>query len=147
MPPTESFRCSHPTRGATWVFIANENRISGLKLGLDGAGNPQLAAEVPNAWIDHTGGTSPVMANGILYYAWFAGVRALDATTGDELWRGTHLGNIHWESPIVVNGRLYVSDENRHLLAYEPGPEPYMPRRTCARPASRPPSRALQSLP
>jgi outer membrane protein assembly factor BamB len=119
----------NPTDGATWVFIANGSGISGLKLGLDGAGNPQLATEAPNAWTDRTGGTSPVVANGILYYASFAGVRALDATTGDELWRDTQLGNIHWESPIVVNGRLYVSDESRHLLAYEPDPGPHVPRR------------------
>jgi hypothetical protein len=31
---------------------------------------------------------------------------------------GGTIGDIHWESPIAVDGRVYVSDESAHLTAY-----------------------------
>jgi hypothetical protein len=110
----------NPADGATWVFIANGSGISGLKLGLNESGVPHLLASAPNAWTTTPGGTSPIVANGVLYIASSGAIRALDPTTGITLWQDTSLGAIHWESPIVINGRLYVTDENAHLLAYEP---------------------------
>jgi len=110
----------NPADGATWVFVANPSGISGLKLGLDAGNKPQLLTTSPNAWTTAPGGTSPIVANGILFIASSGAIRALDPTTGALLWLDTTLGPIHWESPIVVNGRLYVTDENAHLLAYEP---------------------------
>ncbi len=110
----------NPADGATWAFVADGNGLSGFKLGLNGSGVPQLATAAPGVWTTTAGGTSPVAANGILYVASSGLIRALDPTTGTVLWQDTSLGGIHWESPIVVNGRLYVTDENAHLLAYEP---------------------------
>ncbi len=110
----------NPADGATWVFIANGSGISGLKLGLNASNVPQLPTAAPGRWRTTPGGTSPIVANGILYVASSGAIRALDPTTGAQLWRDTTLGNIHWESPIVVNGRVYVTDESAHLLAYEP---------------------------
>ena len=109
----------NPPDGSVWVFYANGNGISGLKIMVDGVGNPSIATQ----WTDGTGGTSPIVANGILYYASFSGMLALDPTTGSQLWGGT-IGGIHWESPIVVNGRLYVTDENAQLWAFEPNSSP-----------------------
>jgi len=31
---------------------------------------------------------------------------------------GRTIGPVHWESPIVVNGWVYCSDENGQLTAY-----------------------------
>jgi hypothetical protein len=31
---------------------------------------------------------------------------------------GGSVGPMHWESPLVVNGVAYVSDENGNLIAY-----------------------------
>jgi len=110
----------NPSDGSVWVFYANGNGISGLKIMVDGVGNPSIATQ----WTDGTGGTSPIVASGILYYASFSGMLALDPTTGGQLWSdGGTIGGIHWESPIVVNGRLYITDENAQLWAFEPNPQ------------------------
>ncbi len=53
----------------------------------------------------------------MLYYDSNGGIYALDPPSGSQLWSGT-LGGIHWESPIVVNGTVYISDENSHLTAF-----------------------------
>ncbi|MFI5168043.1 MAG: PQQ-binding-like beta-propeller repeat protein [Thermoanaerobaculales bacterium] len=110
----------NPADHATWIFVTTGAGISGLKLGLDGTGKPQLLTASPNAWTNPTGGSSPIVVNGILFYASSGGMLALDPTTGTQLWHDTNLGPIHWESPIVVNGYLFVTDENAHLLAYKP---------------------------
>jgi outer membrane protein assembly factor BamB len=103
-----------PVRKTSWVFIANGNGISGLKLAVGRAGNPSLQP----VWQSPNGGTSPIVANGILFYIGSGFVRALNPTTGHLLWRDALLGGIHWESPIVANGKLYFTDENANFIAY-----------------------------
>jgi len=112
----------NPADKATWMFVANGAGISGLKLGLDNTGKPRLPTSAPGVWTVHAGGSSPIVVNGILYFATSGAMLALEPTTGTQLWRDTNLGGIHWESPIVVNGTLFVTDENSHLLVYRPTP-------------------------
>ncbi|HYL05200.1 MAG TPA: PQQ-binding-like beta-propeller repeat protein, partial [Thermoanaerobaculia bacterium] len=112
-----------PTDGSTWLFVANFDGISGLRLALDGAGNPGL---VP-VWTNRVAGTSPVLANGILVYAAVGvGLQALDPTTGQVLWTDTAAVNPHWhwESPIVAGGRIFITDESKALRAYAPAAPP-----------------------
>jgi len=58
-------------------------------------------------------GTSPVVANGIVFVAFDDALVALNAVTGNLLWSSANygsaasFGSVHWQSPIVVNGRLY----------------------------------------
>ncbi|MGB8648938.1 MAG: PQQ-binding-like beta-propeller repeat protein [Anaerolineae bacterium] len=104
----------NPADSSTWVFVANDNGISGLKLTVDGSGNPALQPQ----WQIGNGGTSPILANGVLYYAGSGGVWALDPTTGNTLWNDTQIGWIHWSSPIVANGVLYITDMGGQLTAY-----------------------------
>jgi outer membrane protein assembly factor BamB len=113
--------------------VANDSGISGLKMVVDNNGNPTIslppAAAAPNkSWTKGTGGSSPIIANGVLYYAasnkgrnGTNAVYALDPTSGAVLWTGTlashvngaaTVGGIHWETPIVVDGRLYIASEN-----------------------------------
>jgi outer membrane protein assembly factor BamB len=106
-----------PASGATWVFVANSQGISGLKLVVANDGTPGLSPE----WQDGSGGTSPVLANGVLFYATPGRIRALNPLDGHELWSDTQIGGIHWESPIVANGALYITDENAHLTVYALG--------------------------
>ena len=40
--------------------------------------------------------------------------------TGASLWSDTTIGLIHWQSPIVVNGVLYLEDGSGHVLAWVP---------------------------
>lgn len=109
----------NPSDSSVWVFCASYNSISGLKIMVDGNGNPSIAVQ----WTNVTGGTSPILANGILYYASYSGMLALDPATGSQLWSdGNTIGGIHLESPIVVNGGLYVTDENAQVWAFDTSP-------------------------
>jgi PQQ enzyme repeat/PQQ-like domain len=100
----------------TWLFVATSNGISGLELTADSSGQPQLVER----WIRTPGGTSPVIANGVLFYASPGRIAALDPISGDTLWSDTRISGIHWESPIVANGVVYITDEDAHLTAYTP---------------------------
>ena len=63
-------------------------------------------------------GTSPVLSNGLLYVAGSGAVAAFDPSTGAMQWGDTSIGPIHWQSPIVVNGRLFLCDQTAKLYAY-----------------------------
>jgi outer membrane protein assembly factor BamB len=121
----------NPADGTAWLFIANFAGISGLQLGLDANQNPVLTPR----WTNHVAGTSPVVANGILFYgASGVGIQALDPTTGAVLWEDqTGVGSQHWESPIVVAGKVFIADESPTLWVYGPNPAPlgYYPLTPC----------------
>jgi hypothetical protein len=105
---------TNPADGSAWAFVANANGIAGLTLSIDGSGNPSLVV----VWQSANGGTSPIVANGVLYYASSSSLRALNPVTGAILWQDTQIGRVHWESPVVANGSLYVADESSFLSAY-----------------------------
>jgi len=107
-----------PATGSVWVFVANGAGISGLRLAVDAGGTPSL---VP-AWTRSSGGTSPVVANGIVFYVGPAGLQALSPADGSLLWSDPRPGQagIHWQSPIVVDGRVYVGDQGGNLWAFAP---------------------------
>lgn len=104
---------TNPLTGRTWVWVTNDNGISALRVQL-GAGNVPM---LQTMWQSGTGGASPIMAGYVLYYAGGNTIRALDPYTGALLWQDT-IGGIHWQSPIVVNGVLYITDGNGKLTAY-----------------------------
>jgi len=108
----------NPVDSVVWAFVANDSGISGLRVNVDGSGNPSLSSP----WANGTGGTSPVVADGILYYASTGGVKALDPTTGTQLFSDSSIGGLHWESLVVIGGRLFVTDEGKMLWAYGPTP-------------------------
>ncbi len=109
----------NPADQGVWTFIANGSGISGLELTVGPGGTPSLVSR----WTNGAGGSSPVLANGILYDAGSGVLHALDPTTGNTLWSDTtNVGGIHWESPIVVQGRVYLTDEAAHLIAWAPVP-------------------------
>ena len=103
----------NPADASRWVFVANGNGISGLRFTVS-AGVPLLAAQ----WNRAPGGGSPVIANGILYYLTSNGLYALDPVTGTTLWSNASPGGVHWESPIVVNGKVFVTDESSRFWAF-----------------------------
>ncbi len=104
----------NPADHSTWIFVANDSGLSGLKLDVDGLGNPRLVTQ----WQIGQGGTSPILANGVLYYAGNGGIWALNPINSVQLWHDTSIGGIHWESPIVADGILYITDESGQLSAY-----------------------------
>jgi hypothetical protein len=108
------------TSGKAWLFVANDCGLAGYNLSTDNAGKSTLAL----IWQQSQGGTSPVLANGVLYVVHNNGgaIDACDPTTGSLLWTSTQvgvtLGGIHWESPIILNNLLLISDESGKVYAF-----------------------------
>ena len=87
---------------AAYQIVANE------------AGFPSLSLR----WTS-VGGTSPVVANGVIYFMTDTRIHALDAVTGASVisdastWATTAFNDSHWQSPIIVNGRIFVVDGDK----------------------------------
>ncbi len=110
-------------QGVTYIFFGLPNQIDAYELETNGAGVSSLV----QAWVATDGstsgeGTSPVVSNGIVFVAMDNAIYALSAQNGNELWSsaGTahSIGPVHWQSPIVINGWVYCSDNNGNLTAY-----------------------------
>ena len=64
------------------------------------------------AWHNGTGGTSPVVAGGLLWvYSPGGGLNVYRPTTGALVAR-LDAGSGHWNSPIVVDGRVALPEGN-----------------------------------
>ena len=63
-------------------------------------------------------GTSPSVRNGVVYVAANDQLVALNATTGATLASAT-IGAVHWESPMIARGVVYVTDESNNLTAFQ----------------------------
>jgi hypothetical protein len=104
--------------GAAWLFVANGSGLSGLKLGLDGSNAPALSP----VWQKGDSTTSPIVANGILYSISSCSggtcIVARNPATGDALWTSDHIAGPHWQSPILVDGVVYVMDNAGKLWAF-----------------------------
>jgi len=103
----------NPADGSTWVFVSDANGLAALQLTINPSGDPSLALK----WVS-SGGTSPLVANGVVYIAHSGKISALKATDGSLLWSNTSIGAIHWESPIVAQGVLYITDQGGKMTAY-----------------------------
>ncbi|GAC1617749.1 MAG: hypothetical protein NVS4B7_10070 [Ktedonobacteraceae bacterium] len=108
------------TQNVTWVFVATYSGLAAYKVVTDAQGKTTLQLAYKNG----NGGSSPIIANGILFVQGSGVLRAMNPTTGTVLWSsdqpsaGGSIDDLHWQSPIVVNGHVYVADEARHLSAY-----------------------------
>jgi hypothetical protein len=103
----------NPADQSTWVFITNGNGSIGLQLSIDSNGNPSLISK----WT-RSGGTSPLVVNNMVFITRSGGITAYNATSAVTLWSDNRVGSIHWESPVVVNGVLYITDQSGNLTAY-----------------------------
>ena len=110
----------NPADGTTWVFVGNSGGLSGLKLSFDSGGHPSLVAQWQLS--SQQAQSSPLLANNVLFFfgPTTAGgqLSAYSPTTGSLLWTTNMVGGTHWESPIVANGMVYVTDENGMLTAF-----------------------------
>lgn len=106
--------------GQVWVIVAGTCGIGAYQVVNDDANTSSLKL----VWQTNDEITTPVLAGGILFAAVNGAVLALDPSTGRHLWSSTQedaggtVGDIHWESPIVIGGKLYVSDESGTTSAY-----------------------------
>ena len=105
--------------GVTWLFVGSASAVTALQV-VTVNGRSALH----HIWSAQVGGTSPVVANGIVFAATSGAINAFNARTGRVVWSssqqsaGGSIGGVHWESPIVVKGWLYMSDESGNLTAY-----------------------------
>lgn len=108
-----------------WIFMGFSYVIQAYRLNTNSSGQSQLV-EIWHSSPGQTGGegTSPVVANGVLFVAYDGAIFALNAMNGNTLWSSAMssarktIGPVHWQSPIVVNGAVYCSDQNGNLTAY-----------------------------
>jgi outer membrane protein assembly factor BamB len=98
--------------GRTYVFVADSSGTGAYVVG-GGAKRPRLAVE----WSDGTPGTSPVIAGGLLYaYDESGGRLNVLAPASGRAIASLPAAAGHWNSPIVVGGRIVlpVGDANDH---------------------------------
>jgi outer membrane protein assembly factor BamB len=111
---------SDPQTGTLWLFVATGCGTIGYQVVTSAQGTTTLKV----GWSSGQDGTSPVLAGGVLFLATSNMIGALDPRTGRQLWSsasasaGGTIGGIHWESPIVLDGRVYCADEDGNLTAY-----------------------------
>ena len=108
------------TDSRVWVIVAGTCGIGAYQIVSDDSGTPRLDL----VWQTDDKTTTPVLTGGVLFAVANGAVLALDPSSGQRLWSsdqdeaGGPIGDIHWESPIVVGGRLYISDESGTISAY-----------------------------
>jgi len=117
-----------PNSGNVWIFVPGTTGYAGLTYSLDANGIPT----VTEVW-SHTSSfaSSGVVANGVVYFGTGGGLNptatnnflmAVDITTGNTLWKGAAgSGTLHWSSPIVVNGMVYMSNAASPSTVYAYG--------------------------
>jgi hypothetical protein len=89
--------------GRTWLFAADNGGTAAWTL---------RGGHLVAAWRNGSGGTSPVLAGGLLYvYGPQGGLRAYVPRTG-RLVTTLPAGAGHWNSPIVVDGRIALPEGN-----------------------------------
>ena len=88
------------------VFVAGDSGTAAYAL--TGGSRPRLRV----AWQNGTAGTSPVLAGGLLYvYDPGGSLKIYAPSSGREL-ASLSAGSGHWNSPIVVGGRVIVPTGN-----------------------------------
>jgi hypothetical protein len=98
----------------TWVYFTNNRGIVGFELE-----NEDGAPRLVQRWrASQASNSSPVVVNGVLFTARNGKISALDCETGDELWSDSTIGDLHWQSPIVANGAVYLTDLSGNVSAW-----------------------------
>ncbi len=92
-----------------WLFVASNSGTAAWVL---------RGGRLHAAWSNGSGGTSPVVAGGLLYVAGSGGVNVYVPSSGRHV-ATLPVGAIHWQSPIVVDGRVAVGEgnANQHLTS------------------------------
>ena len=127
VPFEDGFLFNHPLawqdpQGTVWVYvITTDAQAPGSAAGFHAYQILTDAQGVSTLSLNYTlpkFGTSAIMANDILFYQTFTGVNALDPMTGDILWASSKTNGLHWQSPIVINGQIYSSDNSGNIYAW-----------------------------
>jgi hypothetical protein len=99
-------------RGRVLVFVGDDSGTGAFEL--VGGGHPRLAP----LWENSTPATSPVVAGGLLYlYNETGGRLVVRKPASGEVVGSLPVGNGHWNSPIVVGGRIIEPTGSYHDAA------------------------------
>jgi hypothetical protein len=98
----------------TWLFVATDRGVAAFELVANDAGGPKLVLR----WANNLSGTTPMIVNRVMYLATSHQFTAVRPTTGEVLWQDNTIGEIHWQSPIIVNDTVYVTDNPGYITAY-----------------------------
>lgn len=98
----------------TWLFVANYGGLAAFELVADQNDEPDLVLR----WTSNLGGTTPIIVNRVLYLAAPHQFTAMRPTTGAVLWQDKAIGDIHWQSPIIINDTVYLADNGGYINAY-----------------------------
>jgi outer membrane protein assembly factor BamB len=85
-----------------WAFVATDRGTAAWLL---------RGGRLRAVWSNGTGGTSPVVAGNLLYVAGSGSVKVYVPTSG-KLVATLPSGAVHWQSPIVVDGRVFMPEGN-----------------------------------
>ena len=85
-----------------WVFVATSAGTEALLF---------KGGRLHPVWSNRTDGTSPVVAGSLLYVAGAGAVHVYVPTSGREVAQ-LPTGSVHWQSPIVADGRVAVPEGN-----------------------------------
>ena len=99
--PTDLF--SEPaTWKGSWVFLATSGGTAAWQL--------RTGSSI-RSWSNTAGGTSPVLAGGLLYVQWGGDIHVYVPATG-KIVGDLPIGDAHWQSPIVADGRVASGEGN-----------------------------------
>ncbi len=98
-----------PALAEDWSMFKKDSQHTGFTT--DTVNPPLTLKWVSNLRFDTD--SSPIIVNGVLYVGSDYGVHAIDAATGNEIWRTQTNGFIN-SVPVVADGTLYIGgDDNR----------------------------------
>jgi len=107
--------------GTLWLFVPTFCGLQGYQVQTSRVGVTSLHL----AWSAAAVASSPIISSGVLFAATSKALLAFDPTSGHLRWSsasasaGGDISYIHWESPIVVDGRVYCPDEHSRLTMYQ----------------------------
>jgi outer membrane protein assembly factor BamB len=96
-------------KGVTWLYVATNKGFASYVL---------KDRRLVRKWTKSVGGTSPVVAGGLLYvYDWNGGELNVYVPTTGKLVASLPVGRGHWNTPIVTDGRVALGQEdaNAHV--------------------------------
>jgi hypothetical protein len=85
-----------------WVFLSTDSGTAAWLL---------RGGRLHAVWSNGNGGTSPVLAGNLLYVAGSGSVRVYVPTSGKQV-ATLPSGPVHWQSPIVADGRVAMPEGN-----------------------------------
>jgi hypothetical protein len=94
--------------GETWMFAADKGGTAAWAF---------KSGKLAQEWKNRNGGTSPVVAGGLLYvYNPHGGLRVYDPVKGTQV-ADLESGSGHWNSPIVIDGKIALPEGNANKHA------------------------------